>query len=56
MKQMYCPHFVTMGGLTRYCMEGKFPCNCDTCNHPDKRYVDVYTTNNTADKEVDNER
>ena len=47
-KVLQCPWFAT-NGLSRWCMNGRFPCNCESCDCPDKRYVEVYTTTNTAD-------
>ena len=46
---MYCPHFATSDGITRFCMKGYFPCDCENCICPDKRLVDITTTNNTKD-------
>ena len=48
-KSMYCPHFATSDGITRFCMNGRFPCDCETCNCPDKQYYETRTTNNTKD-------
>lgn len=48
-KVLQCPHYVSFDGITRYCMNGRFPCDCETCNCPDRHYVDVYTTTNTSD-------
>ena len=46
---MYCPHFATSDGIIRFCMKGYFPCDCENCICPDKRLVDITTTNNTKD-------
>ena len=43
-----CPHFISYGGTTRGCMKGYFPANCETCQCPDKHYVEVFTTSNTT--------
>ena len=45
---LQCPHFISYGGLTRGCMLGYFPCDCENCNCPDKRYIDITTSTNTT--------
>lgn len=40
-KQLYCPHFFSTGGLTRGCLKGKFPVNCETCTCEDIQWIDV---------------
>ena len=47
-KQIFCPHFVEYGGTTRMCMKGRFPCDCDVCDCPDKQLIDVKTTTSTV--------
>ena len=44
---LQCPWLAT-NGLSRWCMNGRFPCNCESCDCSDKKYVEVYTTTNTA--------
>lgn len=34
---LQCPWFVT-DGISKWCMNGRFPCNCDSCDCPDKKY------------------
>ena len=48
-KSMYCPHFASSDGITRFCMKGYFPCDCENCICPDKQLVDIMTKNNTKD-------
>lgn len=38
-----CPYLAT-DGLSRFCMNGKFPCSCETCSCSDKQYVEITTT------------
>ena len=47
-KVLQCPYYAS-DGIHRWCMNGRFPCDCDTCNCPDKRYVEIYTTTNTSE-------
>ena len=53
MKQLQCPHYCAMSGLRCFCMKGKFPVNCETCDCPDKYYVETRVTTNTM--EIKNE-
>lgn len=46
-KVLQCPHLAT-DGMSRWCMNGRFPCDCESCDCKDKHYVEVTTTNNTA--------
>ena len=46
-KTLQCPHFISYGGITRGCLLGYFPANCETCTCPDKRYIEIKTTTNT---------
>jgi len=45
-KVIQCPHYWT-DGLAWGCLEGKFPVDCERCNHPDKKYIEVYSSNTT---------
>lgn len=47
-KVLQCPHFFSIGSLTRGCMNGRFPCDCESCDCPDKHYVEVTTTTTTT--------
>lgn len=42
-----CPYYAS-DGLSRWCMNGRFPCDCESCDCPDKKYVEITTTNTTA--------
>ena len=44
---LQCPHFISTDGLTRYCMIGRFPVDCESCNCQDKRYVEIYSSTTT---------
>ena len=46
---LQCPHFISYGGIMRGCLLGYFPANCETCNCPDKRYIEITTS--TASKQ-----
>lgn len=39
-KVIQCPHFGT-DGLSKFCMNGRFPCDCESCDCTDKHYVEV---------------
>ena len=41
MKQLQCPHMISISGLVRGCMLGYPPDTCEACTHPDKYYVEV---------------
>lgn len=43
---LQCQHLATSGTL-RYCMNGKFPCDCEACDCKDKKYINVITTAGT---------
>lgn len=43
-KVLQCPHLASYG-LSRYCLYGRFPADCENCDSPDKRYVDIIKTN-----------
>ena len=43
-KVLQCPHLATYG-LSRFCLYGKFPANCEECDCPDKNYIEITTTN-----------
>ena len=47
-KQLYCPHYVSYGGTMRGCTNGHFPCNCETCDCPDKQWYEAKTTTATT--------
>ena len=42
-----CTHFAS-DGLSRWCMNGRFPCDCESCDCPDKKYVEITTTAGTS--------
>lgn len=44
-KVLQCPHRVSFNSLTFYCLQGKFPIDCENCNCEDKRYVEIYSSN-----------
>ena len=44
---MQCPHFAS-DGLSRWCLNGRFPCDCASCNCPDKHFVEITTTTSTT--------
>ena len=48
MEVLQCPHLASFSGLTFYCLNGKFPINCETCDCKDKYYVEVTTTTSSA--------
>lgn len=43
-KVLQCPHFYSIGSILRLCMNGRFPCDCENCDCPDKKYVEITTT------------
>ena len=56
LRVLHCPHFISIGGFQHGCMLGKFPCDCQSCDCPDKKYVDMnYTSTfaNTINTEKD---
>lgn len=50
---MQCPYFAT-DGLSKFCMNGKFPCDCEKCSCSDKEYVEITTTTTTGTSEQPN--
>ena len=50
---MQCKYFAT-DGLSKFCMNGKFPCDCERCNCSDKQYVEIITTTTTGTSEQSN--
>lgn len=44
MKQLYCPHKVTISGIQQYCKNGKFPVDCEHCDCPDKQMLNITVT------------
>ena len=44
MKQLYCPHRVSISGIQQYCQNGKSPMDCEHCDCPDKQMLDVTVT------------
>lgn len=48
MKVLQCPHLASFSGMTYYCLKGKFPINCETCDCKDKYYVETTTTTSSA--------
>ena len=47
-KVLQCPHFISYGGLTKWCLLGYFPVNCEACACPDKHYIEIFTTTSSA--------
>ena len=52
MKQLQCPHYGTISGLEAWCMNGRFPIDCETCDCKDKHYIKVKTSTNATDKQI----
>jgi hypothetical protein len=48
MKQLVCPHFGTISGLQWWCLNGKFPVDCEHCDCEDKYWVEITTTTNAT--------
>lgn len=48
MKQIQCPHLFSYSPTHRYCLEGKFPFNCEDCDCPDKMIVNITMTSSMA--------
>lgn len=46
---LQCPHYAS-DGFSKWCMNGRFPCDCEYCDCKDKKFVEVITTNNLKDK------
>lgn len=49
-----CPHLAT-DGISKLCMNGKFPCSCEKCSCSDKQYVVITTTTNSGTSSGTNE-
>ena len=45
---LQCPWFAS-DGFSKWCMNGKFPCNCKSCDCADKKYIEITTTASTSD-------
>lgn len=43
-KVIQCPHLACIS-LSRYCLDGRWPVNCETCNSKDKQWVEEISTN-----------
>lgn len=41
MKQLQCPHYSNISGLGEWCMNGRFPIDCETRDCKDKYYIEV---------------
>lgn len=41
---MKCPYLITTDGISKLCMNGRFPCDCKRCSCLDKQYVEITTT------------
>ena len=48
MKQLNCPHHISISGLVRGCMLGYKPDTCEECTHPDKKYIEVIMSSSTT--------
>lgn len=48
MKVLQCPHLASFSGMTYYCLKGKFPINCETCDCKDKYFVETTTTTTSS--------
>ena len=48
MKQLYCPHRITISGIQQYCNNGKFPVDCEHCDCPDKQELDITVTTDSV--------
>lgn len=44
MKVLQCPHLASFSGMIYYCLKGKFPIDCETCDCKDKYFVETTTT------------
>ena len=44
---LQCPWFAS-DGFSKWCMNGKFPCNCESCDCTDKKYIEITTTAGTS--------
>ena len=52
MKQLQCPHYGAISGLEKWCMKGKFPIDCETCDCEDKHYIEVKVSTTSADQQT----
>lgn len=52
MLQLFCPHQFSIGGTLRGCLNGRFLCDCETCDCKDKKYYDVRVTTGTGQLET----
>ena len=48
MKVLQCPHLATFSGMIYYCLKGKFPIDCETCDCKDKYFVETTFTTSSA--------
>lgn len=46
-----CPHLAGFG-MSSYCLDGRWPMNCTTCDCKDKRLVEITSTNTLDDGKV----
>lgn len=37
---IHCPHFGAIG-LSSFCLNGKFPVDCEKCDCKEKKYVEI---------------
>lgn len=49
LRVLHCPHFISISGFQHGCMLGKFPYDCQSCDCPDKKYVDMNYTGTFVD-------
>lgn len=42
-----CPHFGAIG-LSTFCLNGKFPVDCEKCDCKDKKYVEISSSNSAS--------
>lgn len=45
-KILQCPNLICIN-LSIYCLGGRFPANCESCDCKDKQYVEQTTSNVT---------
>ena len=48
-KVLECPHRASISSLTSYCLQGKFPMDCENCDCKDKKWVEVWSDVNTRE-------
>ena len=51
---MNCPYLITTDGISKLCMNGRFPCDCERCSCLDKQYVEITTTTTSGTSEYPN--